>query len=124
MKQIIIKELNTLKEFMNNFDITNCYDYDNLIVYKNRLNAILNILINQQNSSLRFKKGRKLRCVETGKIFDSMQIASKSVGLKTTSSISASLHNRGIKAGGFSWEVVSEEELMEEEEALIDLRDI
>lgn len=50
----------------------------------------------------------KVRCIETGEIYNSGKEASELTGT-CTASISRCLHGKSNKAGGYSWEVVYEQ---------------
>jgi len=52
-----------------------------------------------------YEQGRRTLCVETGKIFDTITEARKSVGLKHNSSIYQSI-KEGSKAGGYTWKIL------------------
>lgn len=46
---------------------------------------------------------KKVKCVETGEVFDSLLLAAQSRGLKGSNSICAAIKNGG-RAGGYHWE--------------------
>ena len=50
--------------------------------------------------------GRKVQCVETGKIFDCIIDAEKAVGLKNGSNISKACKDANMKCGGYKWRYV------------------
>lgn len=49
---------------------------------------------------------KKIRCVETGEIYDSISDASKSKNISSASCISAVLHGRYKTSGGYHWEFI------------------
>ena len=49
---------------------------------------------------------KKVRCIETGEIFDSVTAASIDKGILSNSCISAALHGRYKTSGGYHWEYV------------------
>lgn len=49
---------------------------------------------------------KKVRCVETGKEYNSIKEATNEIGLKTLSSISSVINGRQLTAKGFHWELV------------------
>lgn len=53
-------------------------------------------------------RATKIKCVETGKTYDYIKLASEEMGFKSQSSITVALNNPNRTAGGFHWEKVQE----------------
>lgn len=51
---------------------------------------------------------KKVKCVETGIVYDSLNEAAKAVGLKSSGNISVCCYYPSKRAKGFHWEFVEE----------------
>lgn len=60
-------------------------------------------------SEIRTNTGRPVICIETNKIFDNMNEASKWVGLKSDTSIGKCCRGELITAGGYHWKYVDDD---------------
>ena len=57
--------------------------------------------------NVQYSKGKKVRCVETGNIYNSIREAGEEIGIHYTG-IKDTINGRQKTAGGYHWEVVEE----------------
>lgn len=58
------------------------------------------------NKKMAINQQKKVRCIETGIIYDSIKAAANSVGLKRSTSIRVSCQKKGATGAGYHWEYV------------------
>lgn len=64
--------------------------------------------ISKANSGKKYTTPQKVRCLETGEVFNSIEEAIKWCNLKTTKSIKLVLKGKAKSAGGYHWEYIVE----------------
>ena len=62
---------------------------------------------NSTHNDCNIKRGKKVRCVETGEVYDSMVLACQAIGEYATNLSRAC--RKGIKMKGYHWEYVKED---------------
>lgn len=80
--------------------------------YFNYGHATINNILQRNNVSLRDYKtsqGKKVRCIETGEVFNSTMDVQRQLGIKQQS-ISACINGKQHSAGGYHWEYLSNTE--------------
>ena len=74
-------------------------------------NSVNNLEWLPHKQNVKYSQARKVRCIETGQVFDSCGDAAKWCGLKNHTSIIQCCQGVYKTTGGYHWEYVQEEEV-------------